>query len=153
MYISSLPTPKTRCMSGRCFFDTNVLFYSFHTADVEKTSIALRLVVTRTELHEAVISFQVVQEFFSVAFRKARPSMRGDEATHYLHNVLNRMEIVQSSLNIYEKALHLRERHQLSWYDSLIVAAALEARCETLYTEELNHGQRIEGLTVVNPFR
>lgn len=62
-------------------------------------------------------------------------------------------EIVSWSTGLVRRAIAVREKCLFSWYDSLIVAAALEARCEVLYTEDLQHGQRIEGLRIVNPFR
>ena len=62
------------------------------------------------------------------------------------------MLAVESSLALFERALDVNRRYKSSWYDSLIVAAAIEAKCDVLYTEDLQHGQRFGGLTVVNPF-
>jgi len=139
-------------MNGKCFFDTNILVYSFQTSEEKKSHTALDLVTTATEESRAVISFQVVQEFFAVAFRKSVPPMKTVEAKFYLDTVMGKMQIVQSSNGFYGQALALKERYQWGWYDSLIVAAALEGGCGTLYTEDLQHGQTIEGMTVVNPF-
>ncbi len=55
-------------------------------------------------------------------------------------------------MSLYGEALRIRERYKLNWYDSLIVAAALEAKCDVLYTEDLQHGQRFGELVVINPF-
>jgi predicted nucleic acid-binding protein len=59
---------------------------------------------------------------------------------------------INPSPNLYQRGLDLQSRYQLSFYDSLIVAAALEGGCKTLYSEDLQHGQRIDGLTIKNPF-
>jgi predicted nucleic acid-binding protein len=62
------------------------------------------------------------------------------------------MLAVESSLALFDEALAIHIRYKLSWYDSLIVAAALEAKCDVLYTEDLQHGQRFGDLVVMNPF-
>jgi predicted nucleic acid-binding protein len=139
-------------MNGKCFFDTNVLVYSFQTSEEKRSLTALDLVTTATEAGRAVISFQVVQEFFSVAFRKSVPPMKTVEAKFYLDTVMGKMQMVQSSNGLYGQTLTLKERYRWGWYDSLIVAAALEGGCGTLYTEDLHNGQMIEGMMIVNPF-
>jgi predicted nucleic acid-binding protein len=102
---------------------------------------------------EGIISYQVVQEFFSVAFRRFPQAMSVAEAEQYLVTVLRPLLAVHSSPTLYFEALRIAEKHRLSWYDSLIVAAALEGNCETLYSEDLQHGRTIEGLRIENPFR
>ena len=100
-----------------------------------------------------MISYQVMQEYFSVGFRRFDPPLTLEEAEQYLHGVLRPMLRVQSSVGLCTEALHVRERYRLSWYDSLIVAAAQEARCTVLYTEDLQHGQRFGDVVVEDPFR
>jgi predicted nucleic acid-binding protein len=73
------------------------------------------------------------------------------EARTYLEE-LKELEIVSSSFQVVARALGVRERRRFHWYDSLIVAAALEGQCERLYTEDLQHGQRVESVEIVNPF-
>jgi predicted nucleic acid-binding protein len=102
--------------------------------------------------NEGVISFQVAQEFISLAFRRFRPPLSSTEAEQFLAVTLGPLLAVQSSRVLYWEALHLSRRYSLSWYDSLIVAAALEADCRTLYTEDLQHGQKFDNLRVQNPF-
>ncbi len=84
--------------------------------------------------------------------RFARP-LTTDEAEQYLTTVFRPLLAVHSSQALYAEALHLRGRYGLAWYDSLIVAAALEARCATLLSEDLQHGLRIGELRVENPFQ
>ena len=74
------------------------------------------------------------------------------EAEQYLITVLRPLLAVQSSPALYLQALRIAEKHRMPWYDSLIVAAALDGQCERLYSEDLQHGQKIESLRIENPF-
>jgi predicted nucleic acid-binding protein len=74
------------------------------------------------------------------------------EAEQYLATVFRPLMAVHSSQALYGAALRLSDRYRLPWYDSLILAAALEGQCSVLYSEDLQHGQRFEGLQVQNPF-
>ena len=69
-----------------------------------------------------------------------------------MENVLAPLFRVPASIPLYNRALDVQARYRYSFYDSLIVAAALDAGCDRLYSEDLQGGQRIEGLRVVNPF-
>jgi predicted nucleic acid-binding protein len=139
-------------MSGKSFFDTNVLGYSLDDRDPVKTNTALRLLSEATDRRSSVISYQVVQEILNIAFGRFRPPMSSAYAVIYVERLFEDFEVVLWSPLIVRKAMLLRERYKFAWYDCLIVAAALEAECDVLYTEDLQHQQRIEGLTVVNPF-
>jgi predicted nucleic acid-binding protein len=101
---------------------------------------------------KGVISYQVVQEFFNVALRRFSQPMQTAEAEQYLSTVFRPLLGVHSSQALYAEALHLHAQSGLSWYDSLIVSGAIQARCNLLYTEDLQHGQRFGGLQVRNPF-
>lgn len=138
-------------MSGKAFLDTNIFIYSFDRTDAPKAKLAQQIITDHAGRGNGVISFQVVQEFFNVAFRKFQPALRPEEATNYLLTVLRPFLAVDSSLGLYGAALGIRSRYQLSWYDSLIVAA--EASCSVLYTEDLQHGAKINGVKIENPFR
>ncbi len=74
------------------------------------------------------------------------------EAEQYLITVFRPLLAVHSSPALYMEALRIEAKHRFAWYDSLIVAAALEGQCETLYSEDLQHGREIEGLRIENPF-
>jgi len=101
---------------------------------------------------KGVISFQVAQEFFNVALRRFAHPMAPAEAEQYFTLTLRPLLAVHSSSALYLEALRLRPRYALSWYDSLIVAAAQQAQCEALVTEDLQHGQRLGSVRVENPF-
>ena len=138
-------------MSGKAFLDTNIFVYSLDRIELEKAKVATRIIRDYAMRGNGVISFQVVQEFFSVAFK--RGTMTSEEGESYLLTVLRPFLSVNSSIGLYSVALTIRARYQLSWYDSLIVAAASEANCSVLYTEDLQHSAKINGVKIENPFR
>lgn len=135
------------------FLDSNVLVYLFDRKDERRRGIAEDVLRRAHEDGSGVISWQVVQETLNVVTRKVRPALSADEAQAALDSVLAPLWRVCPSAGLYGKALRLRARHDFGFYDSLIVAAALEAGCKRLLTEDLQHGQRIEGLRIDNPFR
>jgi predicted nucleic acid-binding protein len=126
---------------GKVFLDTNLFIYSYDDRDPIKRSMARELIRTVTFDRTGVVSYQVVQEFFHVLLVKA------------VGKVFRPLLAVHSSVALFGDAIHLQKRNRLSWYDSLIVAAAQQSGCAILYTEDLQHGQRFGDLEVVNPFR
>ena len=140
-------------MSGVDFLDTNVIVYLFDETDSTKHTTARRVVSEALTRDSGVISFQVVQETLNVITRKLRVGVRPDDACIFLRETLQPLWHVQPSVALYERALALQGRLGYAWYDSMIVAAALEAGCKRLLSEDLQHGQRIEGLRIENPFK
>jgi predicted nucleic acid-binding protein len=127
------------------FFDTNVLLYlvSSDTARADRAEAVLACGGT--------ISTQVLNEFAAVALRKL--ALTPAEITEVLAPIKQICRVEPLTLATHDRALALVERYRFSWYDALIVAAALEADCETLHTEDLQHGQCIDNrLTVIDPF-
>jgi predicted nucleic acid-binding protein len=139
-------------MSGRFFLDTNIFVYSFDQNAAAKAQRATQLIHEALTTQKGVVSYQVVQEFFNVALRRFFQPMKTAECEQYLHTVFRSMLGVHSSQALYAEALHLQAQYRISWYDALIVASAVQARCDLLYTEDLQHGQRFAALRVVNPF-
>ena len=134
------------------FFDTNVFVYEWDAADPRKQRVARELVREALRTQRACISTQVVQECLNVLLHKGRVTLPPDAVQLYLEAVLAPLVRVGASVPLYQHALALRSRWALSFYDALIVAAALAAGCDRLLTEDLQHGQRIETLVVENPF-
>jgi predicted nucleic acid-binding protein len=139
-------------MSARFFLDTNIFVYSFDQSAAAKAGKAAQLIREALTAQKGVTSYQVAQEFFNVALRKFSRPMQTADAEQYLNTVFKPLLAVHSSPALYADALHLRAQNGLSWYDALIVAAAIQAQCELLFTEDLQHGQRFGGLQVRNPF-
>ena len=139
-------------MAASNFLDTNIFIYQLDGADPRKQSIADGLVRDALRTHDGCISYQVVQECLNVISSKARVPLSSQQAQTYLDAVLAPLVQVGSSMDLYRRALDLRARWQFSFYDSLIVAAALTAGCTRLLSEDLQHGQKLEQLIIVNPF-
>ena len=139
-------------MNVRSFLDTNLFIYQLEALDERKFSIANRIIREGVATGNACISFQVIQECLNTVLRKAEIVLDERGARDYLETVLAPLFQVPASIALYRRALELRERYRFSFYDSLIVAAALEGGCTRLYSEDLQHGQRVERLVIENPF-
>jgi predicted nucleic acid-binding protein len=139
-------------MSGKFFLDTNVFVYVFDATAPAKAKKAARLVRDAVDTGKGMVSYQVVQEFFNVAFRRFAQPMSAAEAEQYLITVFRPLLAIHSSPALYVEALRIAGKHRFAWYDSIIVASALEGECETLYSEDFQHGRQIEGLRIENPF-
>jgi predicted nucleic acid-binding protein len=140
-------------MSVEVFFDSNVLIYQLDSTDPRKQAIAERLVSEAVVSGRACISAQVVQECLNTALRKSAVKLDTAAAKLWLDVVLAPLMGVSADVALYASALELQQRWRFSFYDSLIVAAALRAGCTRLLSEDLQHGQRIGTLLIENPFR
>jgi predicted nucleic acid-binding protein len=140
-------------MSAKYFLDTNIFVYSLDVTAPAKARRAAKLVRDGLDTGNGIVSYQVVQEFFSVAFRRFAMPMSAFAAEEYLNTVFRPLLAVHSSPVLFVSALQAYAQHHLSWYDSLIVAAAQEAGCSILYSEDMQHGQRLNGLRIEDPFR
>jgi len=101
---------------------------------------------------KGIVSSQVVQEFINVATRKFEVPFSVSDCRKYLDSVLAGLCRVNTSVGLCQSALDLMERWGYSYYDSLMIAAAIQADCDILYSEDLHNGHKIMGLTIVNPF-
>jgi predicted nucleic acid-binding protein len=139
-------------MKDRFFLDTNIFIYSLESDEAKKSRRASRLIEEALATRKGVISYQIVQEFYNVALRRFAEPIRAADAERYLDSVLVPLLGVHSSQALFIEAIRLTLDHHLSWYDSLIVAAAIQAQCKVLITEDLQHGRRFGDLRVENPF-
>jgi predicted nucleic acid-binding protein len=139
-------------MSGRFFLDTNVFVYAFDASAPEKRETAVRLVEQALAERSGVISTQVVQEFLNVATRKFRVPLCHADCVRFLDEVLSPLCEVFPSMEMYRRALAIQSETGFGFYDSLIVAAAAEAGCGALFSEDLQDGRCVAGVTVRNPF-
>lgn len=137
---------------GLFFLDTNILAYAFDRTAPRKLKIAEQLLADALETRRGIISTQVVQEFITLALRKFSTPMSVAECREYLHTVLLPLCHYFPSLSTYDRALLVVERTGYHLNDALIVTTAIESGCRTLYSEDLQHGRDIQGLSIVNPF-
>ncbi|HEY0281880.1 MAG TPA: PIN domain-containing protein [Rhizomicrobium sp.] len=131
-------------MSAADFFDTNVLLYLV-SPDSAKADRVEALLAQR-----GTISIQVLDEFASVATRKFGKKL--SEVREVLSLIRLVCEVKAANIETHDLGLDIAERCKFSVYDSMLLAAAIQARCSTFYTEDLQHGRKLEGLTIRNPF-
>ena len=137
-------------MSRRCFLDTNVLVYADDLDAGRKNAVARELLREALATGAGVVSTQVLQEFFVIATRKL-----GVEAATARRKVelLARLDVVRIEVPLILSAVDLHRLHRISFWDALVVRAAVVSGASVLYTEDLQHGPAFEGLRVENPFR
>ena len=133
-------------MASLTFIDTNVLAYAYDGDSPAKREIARRVL---NELGGAVISTQVLLELYAVLTRKLGiPAQTAFDAVDALMD----LDVVPTDARLVSDGLRLSADGNISHWDALIVVAAVRAGCDTLLTEDLSHGQVIQGIRIVNPF-
>jgi len=137
-------------MSDRSFLDTNVLVYTDDADVPDKQQRAIDLYADCRLGRRGVVSTQVLQEYFVTVTRKLGVDVSIARRKTELFGV---MDLVTPGLDDVLAAVDLHRLHQLSFWDALIVRAAVVSGCSRLYSEDLQHGWRIEGLEVIDPFR
>ena len=134
------------------FVDTNVVVYAFDRSDSRKRDIAATLLEDLGRSGHLRLSTQVLQEFYVTITRKLSPPLSPSQAMELIDD-LARWPVHLVDPDTIRQAARLSERAQLSFWDASIVVSAAASGAETLYTEDLNHGQSILGVVVVDPFR
>jgi predicted nucleic acid-binding protein len=135
----------------RSFFDTNVLVYLFDAGAPEKQAKARQLLEREVTEGQAILSTQVLQEFYVAVTRKLAEPLDPRTAEQALFH-LAQLPVSQVDTALVLNAALRSRKDRLSFWDSLIVETALNAGADRLYTEDLHHGQDLDGLLVVNPF-
>jgi predicted nucleic acid-binding protein len=153
MHAAEPPAPWRAWEQGpasRCFIDTNILVYADSDDEPDKQRAAAMLIANTVRTRTGVISTQVLNEYANVALRKLNIS----------HNRLRQqlrfykqLEIVGATPEITDIAVDLHQTRSLSFFDALILASAHVAGCMLLYSEDLQTGEVVLGVRVVNPFR
>ena len=133
------------------FLDTNILLYSISRdpAEAAKRDIAIALL----DADDIAISVQVLQEFYVQATRVTRSDALPHEIAAGLIRTWLRFKIQETTLPVALGALDIKATHRLSYWDAAIVAAARALGCRELLSEDMSHGQEVEGVLTVNPFR
>ncbi len=133
----------------KIFIDTNILVYSIDIRYPDKQKIARQLLSDLKSNNQLVVSTQVLQEFFVVATRKLK------QQPSYIQNIIlsfNNIEVVGSDFDLVTDAISISITEPLSMWDALVIAGAKRANCAVMYSEDLNHGQKYQGVLVQNPF-
>ena len=137
---------------GFFFLDTNILVYALDRNEPAKQRIAEQLIGDALGKRRGIISTQVVQEFISLALRKFERPMTVAECGEYLQAVLLPLCRHFPSISTCGRALLIVQETGYTFYDALILTAAIESGCHTLLTEDLQHGRVVQGVTILNPF-
>lgn len=140
--------------AGSVFFlDTNIFVYALLASEPLKKQRALGLVEQALASHLGCTSYQVIQEFANVATRKFLQRVTNDQCKQFIDAAMQPLNRVASSPELVYTALDLQDESRYSFYDSLVLAAALRAGANVIYTEDLQHNQLVRGtLRIVNPF-
>jgi predicted nucleic acid-binding protein len=137
-------------VAERVFVDTNILIYAYDRTAGDKRVRARQVLAPLLRERRAVISTQVLQEFFSSSTRKLR--LPAEEARRYVEQ-WSKLDVVVIRPEVILGAIDLHRLHLLSFWDALVIKAAGVAGCGQLLSEDLHHGQKIDGVTIENPFR
>ena len=137
-------------MKGKFFIDTNIIIYAF-SLESEKKSVSTQL-IKQAHKRNGCLSFQVIQEFLNIATSKFKIPLKNEDIQKYLTEILFPICEVFPTEELYKSAIDIRERWKFSFYDSLIIAAAIKSNCKILYSEDLQNNQKIYDLTIINPY-
>ena len=136
-------------MKERSFFDSNILIYTDDRAFPEKQTIAIQLLEDSWNSGNIVLSTQVLQEYFVASTRKLGVS---PETAQRKIELLTNLDIVSIEYSDIIKAIEIHRLHNFSFWDSLIIRMAQKTYCTILYSEDMQHGQKIGDVRVTNPF-
>jgi predicted nucleic acid-binding protein len=143
---------ETNCTIVPSFVDTNILIYAEDRDAKGKHEIARALIVDLWQSREGVVSVQVLQEFYVNVTKKLKKPLNIAKAKEIIEEYLT-WTVVDNTGPMVVEAIDLHRKARLSFWDSLIVQAALKSGCERLYSEDMNAGQRFGSVTIVNPFK
>ncbi len=133
----------------RTFFDTNILLYADDARFAAKQRRAMELILRHREENSAVLSLQVLQEYFSNSTRKL--GLDPAEA-HRKVEIYSRFQLVEPRLADVLEAIEINRLYRMNYWDAMVLHCAVMSGCRTILTEDLQHGQVIKGVRIVNPF-
>ena len=133
---------------NKVFIDTNILVYLVKDNTEKSEKIATQI----PDKQGSIISMQVVNEFCNVASKKLKFSY--DNISFCINRFVDNFTVADVKISTIREALKIKEKYKYSYYDSVIIASALQNNCSILYTEDMQHNQLIENkLTIINPFK
>lgn len=136
-------------MPGKEFVDTNILIYAYSKDEPKKQSTANDILEKHT--NSSIISNQVIHELVNILFKKFKLS--SDDIENVLLEIDTNLTIINFNFTTQIKAIRIKDKYKLQYYDSLIIAAAMENGCNILFSEDMQHLQVIEeSLQIINPF-
>lgn len=138
-------------MSDKIFVDTNIIVYSRDASEKLKQPIAREYLEKLWRDQTGVISIQVLNEYYVTVTKKLKPGLSQKDAWEDICALMAWVPL-PIDMTVLHQAKLIEEKYIISWWDSMIVAAAKIGGCKTIYSEDLSNGQIIEGIKIVNPF-
>lgn len=140
------------CMkdNSKVFFDSNILIYVVDDRDLTKQNKAIEIITKSIDSENGIISTQSLQEFYNATTRKLLCTP--EKAKEYAKNFASSFDVQQISPDMIYNAIDISIANKISFWDSLIVSAAQDSGCVIIYSEDLNDGQIINGVKILNPF-
>jgi predicted nucleic acid-binding protein len=137
-------------MKDKIFVDTNVFVYAYSDDDMLKHKTAKKLLQNDLAEDFVIASTQILNEFYSVM---SKSKLTHQEIANYVKEIAKQTYVKSVTVESVELCLRIKEKYRFSWWDSLVLASALENECSVLYSEDLQHRQLIESsLKIINPF-
>lgn len=138
-------------MKGANFFDTNIIVYAYDNHFPDKQQQAREIIISAVKNGTGVLSTQVLGEFFTVITRKIKMPISVRNARDIIQ-YMGSMPVQEIDLLIVKRAIDTLEQYKISYWDSLIIAAAERAQCKCILSEDFNAGQQYHGIEITNPF-
>jgi len=138
-------------MRDKYFIDTNILVYANDSSDQSKQQRAKKIILDGIREECIAVSTQVLSEFYVTVTRKIKVTLSPEAAKNEIQ-LLRNIDIVDIDFELIIHAMDLSGKFRLSFWDSLIIAAAIKSRSAILYSEDLSHSQAVETVKIINPF-
>lgn len=135
-------------MKGKFFIDTNILLYLFSDTESDKRNKVKAFLKSISPQNPVTWSTQVIQEFYQVMTSKFG---KDPQKVKSAIRQFSAFELNVNNLETIEQAIDIQTLHKFSFWDSLVISAALQTNCTVLLTEDLNHGQKVNGVLIHNP--
>jgi predicted nucleic acid-binding protein len=135
-------------MKDNIFIDSNLFLYAFNDDDKKKQELATQIIMNRNNNY--FISLQVINEVSNNMLRKLK--FTNTEIKDFINDSYERYNVSEITKDIFLLACDIRDKYNISYYDSLILSSAINSKCNILYSEDMQHNQKIESLTIINPF-
>lgn len=134
------------------FIDTNILVYAHDISAGKKHADAKKLISELWNSQKGCLSTQVLQEFYVTITKKVNKPVNPDLASSLIAD-LGKLNLHSPAVNDIIEAINIQQRHNISFWDSLIICSADRLGCDVIWSEDLNSGQYYEGILILNPFK
>ena len=135
-------------MRDKVFLDSNIILYSYSKTEPDKNEVANNLIFSTDKV---IIFIQIINEVINILYKKFKLNLA--DISNVILELDDIFKVINFSLPTQKNAIKIKEKYKLQYYDSLILATAIENNCTILYSEDMQHNQTIENqLKIINPF-